>query len=159
MLLLMIRRRGAWPSSRLRAQSIHSAGRGSWSKCLRTQLSCAWCGTIYHLCSWYPRVSNASFYQEKAYVCLKDKLTQPPLPLRHSTKLASLLLKHYSDDGLVLTKPVLVVVSDGGPDHWTHLYRWLYFFCLYPLTQTCLWLPTLVHISLGKILLKELYQH
>ena len=52
-------------------------------------------------------------------VCLKDKVTQPSSPLKYSTELhvASPLLKHYSDDGLVPTKPVLVVVSDGGPDH------------------------------------------
>ena len=64
-----------------------------------------------------PESSHDSFYQGRAYVCLKDKVTQPSSPLRHSTELASLLLKHYSDDGLVSTKPVLVVVSDGGPDH------------------------------------------
>ena len=64
-----------------------------------------------------PESSNDSFYQGKAYVCLKDKGTQPSSPLRHSTELNSLLLKHYSDNGLVLTKPVLVVVSNGGPDH------------------------------------------
>ena len=50
-------------------------------------------------------------------MCLKDKVTLPSSPLRHSTELASLLLRHYSDDGLVPTKPVLVVVSDGRPDH------------------------------------------
>jgi hypothetical protein len=64
-----------------------------------------------------PESANDSFYQGKAYVCLKDKVTQPSSPLRHSTELGSLLLKHYSDDGLVPTKPVLVIVSDGGPDH------------------------------------------
>ena len=64
-----------------------------------------------------PKSPHDSFYQGKAYMCLKDKVTPPSSPLRHSTELASLLLRHYSDDGLVPTKPVLVVVSDGRPDH------------------------------------------
>lgn len=42
-----------------------------------------------------------------------DQDPQPALWI----ELTSLLLKHYSDDGLVPTKPILVVVSDGEPDH------------------------------------------
>ena len=39
-----------------------------------------------------PESSNDLFYQGKAYVCLKDKVTRPPSPLRHSMdKLASCL--------------------------------------------------------------------
>ena len=80
-----------------------------------------------------PESANDSFYQGQAYVCLKDKVTQPSSPLRHSAELTSLLLKHYSDDGLVPTKPILV--SNGGPDHRiTYASVQVTLLCTYPLT-------------------------
>lgn len=64
-----------------------------------------------------PESSKDSFYQGKAFVCLKDKVTQPSSALRHGIELLKLFRSHFSEDGVFADKPVLVVVSDGGPDH------------------------------------------
>lgn len=55
-------------------------------------------------------------YTKEKHMSVLKTVTQPLSALRHSMELSSLLLKHFSDDGLVPTNPVLVV-SDGGPDH------------------------------------------
>ena len=64
-----------------------------------------------------PQSPKDSFYRGKVFVCLKDKITQASSPLRHSTELAKLLKAHCHSDAAVPSKSVLVVVSDGGPDH------------------------------------------
>ena len=48
------------------------------------------------------------------FVCLKDNVTQPSSALHHSTELASLVKANY---GEATEKNVMVMVSDGGPDH------------------------------------------
>ena len=60
-----------------------------------------------------------SFYCGKAFVCLKDKVTQPSSALRHATELSQLLKTSTfdNDDDVLASKPILVTVSDGGPDH------------------------------------------
>ena len=48
---------------------------------------------------------------------LKDKVTQPSLALRHVTELSQLLKSSAFVDDTLASKPILVTVSDGGPDH------------------------------------------
>ena len=64
-----------------------------------------------------PQSSADSFYRGKPFVCCKDKVTQPSSPLRHSTELCSIVRKNFSRDGHTADNPVLIIVSDGGPDH------------------------------------------
>ena len=61
-----------------------------------------------------PESASDSFFSGKVFVCLKDKVTQPSFALRHSTELASLVKANYCE---APEKTVMVVVSDGGPDH------------------------------------------
>ena len=53
----------------------------------------------------------------KALVCCKDKVTQASNPFRRSSELASIKRKKMTADCTVSDKPILVIVSDGGPDH------------------------------------------
>ena len=80
----------------------------------------------FHVCGIVPSVSFFvdipessldSFYNGKAVVCCKDKVNQPSSALRHSTELSSFIQTNFSTNGKAADKPILVVVSDGGPDH------------------------------------------
>ena len=53
------------------------------------------------------------FFSGQPYVSNKDKITQPSSPYRHSVELVHLNKGIPQDD----PKPVLVILSDGGPDH------------------------------------------
>ena len=53
-----------------------------------------------------------SFFTGQAFVTNKDKVTQPSNALRHATELTSLVQTHYGT-----ARPIMVLVSDGGPDH------------------------------------------
>ena len=64
-----------------------------------------------------PESASDSFYRGKAFVCCKDKVTQASNPFRHSSELASIIRKKMTEDCTVSDKPILVIVSDGGPDH------------------------------------------
>jgi len=57
-----------------------------------------------------PLSEKESFFQGKPCVVLKDKVSQPSSPLRHATELFRILEKENH-------KPILIMVSDGGPDH------------------------------------------
>ena len=63
-----------------------------------------------------PDSSQDSFYCGKAFVYLKDTVTQPSLVLRHATE-QSHLLQSPVFGNIVASKAILVTVSDGGPDH------------------------------------------
>ena len=60
-----------------------------------------------------PESPNDSFFSGQPYVSDKDKITQPSSPYRHSVELVHLNKGIPQDD----PKPVLVILSDGGPDH------------------------------------------
>ena len=60
---------------------------------------------------------HGSFYRGKVVVTCKDKVTQPSSALRHATELTLIVTTNCSTDGLSSDKPVLVLVTDGGPDH------------------------------------------
>ena len=62
-----------------------------------------------------PDNASDSFFRGATFVTNKDKVTQPSCALRHSAEMSSLIRLNY--DGMVASKPVLVIVSDGGPDH------------------------------------------
>ena len=62
-----------------------------------------------------PDNASDSFFRGATFVTNKDKVTQPSSALRHSAEMKSLICLNY--DGMVASKPVLVIVSDGGPDH------------------------------------------
>ena len=63
-----------------------------------------------------PDSPQDSFYCGRAFVGLKDKVTQPSSALRHATELSQ-LLESSADGDVLASKPILVTVSDGGPDH------------------------------------------
>lgn len=64
-----------------------------------------------------PDSTSGSFFAGSPFVTNKDKVTQPSSALRHATEMTKLVQMHFSDDGPVASKPVMVIVSDGGPDH------------------------------------------
>ena len=53
------------------------------------------------------------FYQGKVYVTMKDSIFEPSSPLRHAAELSGILQREVN----FILKPVLLVYSDGGPDH------------------------------------------
>ncbi|SMN01555.1 hypothetical protein SPONL_2127 [uncultured Candidatus Thioglobus sp.] len=60
---------------------------------------------------------HGNFYAGSTFVTCKDKVTQASSALRHVTELMSIITTHFSTDGLQSTAPILVLVTDGGPDH------------------------------------------
>lgn len=69
------------------------------------------------LCIEIPDSPNDSFFSGQPFVSIKDKIVQPSSPYRHSTELAQLVRENYSNDGRSSSKPVMIILSDGGPDH------------------------------------------
>ena len=66
-----------------------------------------------------PESSSDSFFGGQVYVANKNKITQSSNALRHSTEVSEILLhEQCSDNSAVsLGKSVLIMLSDGGPDH------------------------------------------
>lgn len=65
-----------------------------------------------------PESPSDSFFTGQVYVGNKNKVTQPSSPLRHSTELSKILLHDgCAEDSVGGNKSVLLVLSDGGPDH------------------------------------------
>lgn len=64
-----------------------------------------------------PEKPSDSFFTGQAVVTNKDKVTQQSSALRHATELTSIVRTHYGTSGRSAAKPIMVVVSDGGPDH------------------------------------------
>ena len=66
-----------------------------------------------------PECVSDSFFRGNTFVTSKDKVTQPSSALRYSTdsEITEIVRAHFSDDGLTSTKPVLVIVNNGGLDH------------------------------------------
>ena len=59
-----------------------------------------------------PKQGRDSFYSGSVVVTLKDKVLQPSHALRHSIELSN-SVKNKGDN----TKQVVLLISDGGPDH------------------------------------------
>ena len=65
-----------------------------------------------------PESPSDSFFTGQVYVGNKNKVTQPSSPLRHSMELSKILFcDGCADDSVGGNKSVLLVLSDGGPDH------------------------------------------
>ena len=62
-----------------------------------------------------PEAARDSFYQGEPNVVLKDKIFQPSSALRHATETVKVL----RGDAEQLEKPILILYTDGGPDHRT----------------------------------------
>ena len=60
-----------------------------------------------------PEKHSDSFFNGQAFVTLKDKVNQASNALRHATELVLLVQSYFSDQ----RKPIMLLVSDGGPDH------------------------------------------
>ena len=59
-----------------------------------------------------------SFFTGQVYVGNKNKVTQPSSPLRHSTELSKTLIREAcSENSVIGDKSILLLLSDGGPDH------------------------------------------
>jgi hypothetical protein len=69
-----------------------------------------------------PSVLEDGFYSGAVNVTLKDKIFEPSSSMRHAGELVRLLRgkKELSQDGVNLDKPILMLYSDGGPDHRTN---------------------------------------
>lgn len=71
-------------------------------------------------------VNEGSFYRGQVYVGVKDLALEPSTPLRHITELKDILANEE------LTKPLLCLYTDGGPDHrLTYLSVQLSIICLF----------------------------
>ena len=58
-----------------------------------------------------PDTIEGSFYRGQVFIGLKDATLEPSSPLRHSTELSKLLTDRN------ITSYILLIYSDGGPDH------------------------------------------
>ena len=58
-----------------------------------------------------PNSIEESFYRGQVFVSIKDAIFQPSSPLRHCTELSKLKTQKS------LEKPILMMYTDGGPDH------------------------------------------
>lgn len=65
-----------------------------------------------------PEDARDSFFQGKAFVTVKDKVFEPSTPMRHAVELTT-VLNSVDDNGDEpdREKSVLIVFTDGGPDH------------------------------------------
>lgn len=66
-----------------------------------------------------PENSDDSFYDGTVFVTVKDKIFEPSSPERHSAETVSIVRECYSEDGVNMSKPILIRYTDGGPDHRT----------------------------------------
>ena len=64
-----------------------------------------------------PKSPYDSFYNGKVFVTSKDRIFMPSSPNRHGAESLSTLREHYSQDNVTLDKKILLLYSDGGPDH------------------------------------------
>ena len=58
-----------------------------------------------------PETVDGSFYRGDVFVGLKENAFEPSNPVRHMTELNSILRSRQD------TKPILLLYTDGGPDH------------------------------------------
>lgn len=64
-----------------------------------------------------PEKVEDTFYKGQVFVTLKDSIFQPRSPWRHATELIEILKKGNTNDGILAVPPILLIYSDGGPDH------------------------------------------
>ena len=61
-----------------------------------------------------PESPNDSFFSGQPFVSNKDKVTQPSSPQGHSAEIVQLVCQNFSNDGRSCSKPVAIMLSDGG---------------------------------------------
>ena len=84
---------------------------------------CPQCG--YGFCN-IPQSIDQSFYRGRVFVGIKDCVFEPSSPIRHATELNSILNTCGSNN------PILLIYSDGGPDHrLTYLTVQISYICLF----------------------------
>lgn len=66
-----------------------------------------------------PENSKDSFSHGTVHVTVKEKVVEPSSPLRNSTETISIVLKYFSHNDVDMEKPILLRITDGGPDHRT----------------------------------------
>ncbi len=65
-----------------------------------------------------PESALDSFFTGQVYVGNKNKVTQPSSPIRHATELSKILVREAcAEDSVTGDKSILLIMSDGGPDH------------------------------------------
>lgn len=64
-----------------------------------------------------PEQVEDTFYRGQVFVTLKDSIFQPSSPWRHATEIMENLRKSSMDEGISAVPPMLLIYSDGGPDH------------------------------------------
>ena len=64
-----------------------------------------------------PDSHTDSFFTGQPFVSNKDKVTQPSSPHRHSAEIVQLVCTNFTSDGRYSSKPVVIILSDGGPNH------------------------------------------
>ena len=65
-----------------------------------------------------PESPSDLFFTGQVYVCNKNKIIQPSNPFRHSAEISKILINEgCRDKSLSCNKSVLLIISDGGPDH------------------------------------------
>ena len=95
-----------------------------------------------------PADTEGSFYAGQVYVGLKDSIFEASSSLRHATELSSIILERD------LKHPLLVMYTDGGPDHnLTFLKTQLSLICLF--LNLDLDMLVAVHISHERSPVKE----
>lgn len=66
-----------------------------------------------------PNNARDSFYKGAVHVTVKDKLFEASTPQRHVVETMKILRDSRSVDGVSLDQPILLLYTDGGPDHRT----------------------------------------
>ncbi|KAI8511918.1 hypothetical protein Bbelb_110180 [Branchiostoma belcheri] len=64
-----------------------------------------------------PESTDGSFHRGRVFVTTKEKVFQPSTPARHATEVCNILRSCASSDDVNLHCPILLVYTDGGPDH------------------------------------------
>ena len=72
---------------------------------------CSVVPSVVMVCS-IPHTIEESFYRGRVFVGIKDCLFEPSSPIRHATELNKILDSPGSTNA-----PILLLYSDGGPDH------------------------------------------
>ena len=67
-----------------------------------------------------PPTSKDSFYRGKVHVGVKDKVFEPSSALRHTCETIKIIRENHSDDDVNCNQPILILYTDGGPDHRTN---------------------------------------
>ena len=89
---------------------------------------CSVVPSVVMVCSIPPTIEE-SFYRGRVFVGIKDCLFEPSSPIRHATELNKIL-----DSSGSINTPILLLYSDGGPDHrLTYLTAQISYICLFVL--------------------------